>query len=292
MEIYQLRTFVTVATLGAVTKAANLLCITQPAVTGQIRALEQEIGVALFERKANKIFLTKAGESLLPEAQSLLSNFNKFKGLCGQLKGEISGRLILLTIDDPVLLRLGSTLTNLVAAYPLLNVVTCQCTAAETIADITNNLHLAGYYIGEVNSRVVIANELTKITYRIVGPKQWENKISRAGWREISKLPWISATRGTHISELSKSIFSSRGLTLNTVVEVDEINQISSIVSAGLGMTIMRDDIARLAASKDELTIWSGHEINAPLSLVYHSDQDSNPLLIALLSVIKTVWGN
>ncbi|MFD2448247.1 LysR family transcriptional regulator [Vogesella fluminis] len=52
MEIYQLRTFVTVAQQGHLTQAAELLHLSQPAVTAQIKAIEEEVGMPLFERTA------------------------------------------------------------------------------------------------------------------------------------------------------------------------------------------------------------------------------------------------
>jgi DNA-binding transcriptional LysR family regulator len=73
MEIYQLRAFVTVAKLGHLTRAAEALHVTQPAVTAQIKALEEELGVALFDRRPGRMALTKAGELLLPEADHVLT---------------------------------------------------------------------------------------------------------------------------------------------------------------------------------------------------------------------------
>lgn len=72
MEIYQIRAFVTVARLGNLTKAAEALSLTQPAVTAQLKALEQSLGVALFDRAAGRLSLAKAGEALLPTAEALL----------------------------------------------------------------------------------------------------------------------------------------------------------------------------------------------------------------------------
>ncbi len=72
MEIYQIRAFVTVARLGHLTRAAEALSLTQPAVSAQIKALEQSLGVALFERSAGRMVLARSGEALLPTAEALL----------------------------------------------------------------------------------------------------------------------------------------------------------------------------------------------------------------------------
>ena len=98
MEIYQLRAFVTVAQLGHLTRAAEILHVTQPAVTGQIKALEEELGLALFDRKPGRITLTKAGERLMPEAQQVLASAGALLGKAKELKGDVSGVIVVGTL--------------------------------------------------------------------------------------------------------------------------------------------------------------------------------------------------
>ncbi len=72
MELRQLRYFVAVAEEGNISRAAQKIFLTQPALSRQIKALEDEIGQCLFERQAHSIRLTPAGEALLREARELL----------------------------------------------------------------------------------------------------------------------------------------------------------------------------------------------------------------------------
>ncbi len=72
MELRQLRFFVAVAETGNITRAAQKVFLTQPALSRQIQALEDEIGQCLLERSAHSIRLTPVGEALLPEARELL----------------------------------------------------------------------------------------------------------------------------------------------------------------------------------------------------------------------------
>ena len=72
MELRQLRHFVAVAETGNISRAAQKIFLTQPALSRQIKALEDEIGQCLLERQAHSIRLTPAGEALLTEARELL----------------------------------------------------------------------------------------------------------------------------------------------------------------------------------------------------------------------------
>jgi LysR family transcriptional regulator, benzoate and cis,cis-muconate-responsive activator of ben and cat genes len=73
MELRQLRYFVTVAAEGNISRAAQKIFLTQPALSRQMKALEDELGVALLVRKANSIQLTPAGDTLLDEARQVLA---------------------------------------------------------------------------------------------------------------------------------------------------------------------------------------------------------------------------
>lgn len=74
MDLRHLRTFVTVAELGTVSKAALHLHIAQPALSRQISDLERELGLTLFDRVGRRLFLTGAGEQLLGNCRSLLGS--------------------------------------------------------------------------------------------------------------------------------------------------------------------------------------------------------------------------
>lgn len=74
MELRQLRYFVAVAEEGNISRAAQKIFLTQPALSRQIKTLEEEIGQCLLERQAHSIRLTAAGETLLREARELLAH--------------------------------------------------------------------------------------------------------------------------------------------------------------------------------------------------------------------------
>ena len=74
MELYQLKTFVTVAELGHLTRAAERLHISQPAVSGQMRSLEEELGVQLLDRTSRKLTATDSGVIFHQKAEAILED--------------------------------------------------------------------------------------------------------------------------------------------------------------------------------------------------------------------------
>src|SRR4051794_10662494 len=93
MELYQLRTFVTVADSGHITRAAEKLHLSQPAVSAHVKALEEELGVRLFDRNPGGMLLTRAGGQLRDRAEKVLAEVEHLRQLAASLRGEIVGRL-------------------------------------------------------------------------------------------------------------------------------------------------------------------------------------------------------
>ena len=112
MEIYQLRTFLAVAQQRHLTQAAEQLHLSQPAVTAQIKALEEELGISLFDRVSSGVQLTDAGKRLLPDAEKVLGSARGLIDHARSMQGELRGRIRIGTLIVPARLRLGQWLAG------------------------------------------------------------------------------------------------------------------------------------------------------------------------------------
>jgi DNA-binding transcriptional LysR family regulator len=291
VEIYQLRAFATVAKMGHLTRAAESLCVTQPAVTGQIKALEEELGISLFDRKPGRMALTRAGERMLPEAEKVLAAAGALLGQARQLQGEIAGTLVVGTVGDPDSLRLGSLLGGLVAALPLLEIKT-RSGASEALREAVATSSLqASFYIGPHIPRDVKGLPLQTLHYRVVAPFALRDRVLRAGWGEISEMPWIGAPHASHVQTLLHDTFSRQGLSPKIVLESDDAAAPRSLVRAGIGLALLREEVAVSAAERDELVIWPHTRVEALLSFIYPATAEHDPAIVAALSVLRGVWG-
>ncbi|MFN7064831.1 MAG: LysR substrate-binding domain-containing protein [Aquificaceae bacterium] len=95
IDISKLKTFVAVADLGSFSKASEILYITQPAVTQQIKALEKIVGAKLFQRQGSKIVLTDEGKRIYQIAKSLLSNYESLMEEMAKIKKDFKDTLLL-----------------------------------------------------------------------------------------------------------------------------------------------------------------------------------------------------
>src|SRR6266849_5119453 len=93
MNLRHLRTFVSIADAGGFARAANRLNLSQPALSRQIRALETELGVPLFDRIGRRVQLTSEGEDLLRRSRRLLAEADSLAERARALKGGQTGLL-------------------------------------------------------------------------------------------------------------------------------------------------------------------------------------------------------
>lgn len=291
MEIYQLRAFVTVAQLGNLTRAAEVLHVTQPAVTAQIKALEEELGITVFDRRPGGIVLTRAGELMLGDAEQILTLVGSLQGRAREMRGKVTGTLVIGTVGDPDSLRLGSLLNSLVGALPLLDIKTRQGHAGDLRDLVATGGLQASFYIGANIPKDVLGIALQTVQYRIVGPFSYRQKLLHAGWREIAEMPWIGSPPQHHAQTLLKDLLAKQGLTPHIAVELDEAASPQALVRAGLGLALLREDIALPASERDEVVIWPHARASAMLCFIYPKPSEHDPAIIATLSQLRSVWG-
>lgn len=290
MEIYQLRTFVTVAKLCHVTRAAERLHLTQPAASGHIKALERELGVALFQRAQSGVALTREGELLIREAETALAAVAALASRARAVRGQITGRVRLGTLDDAELIRIGPFVTELLRAHPLVELRVQNGRPGWVMEGVQSAALDAGYFIGACPDPAVATLELRQLTYRVVAPRQRAEEVRAAGWREIAAMPWIGGTPQSALARLLSDLFREHGAAPRPAIEADEESCVRSLVAAGAGLCLMREETALAAAQSGELVLWEQGRARVPLSFVYPAGCEREPLLAAMLGVLRRLW--
>ncbi len=291
MEIYQLRAFVTAGKLGNLTRTAEALHLTQPAITAQIKALEEELGVALFDRKPGRISLTRSGEVLLPEAESVLAAAQQLLGAAQTLRGEVKGQFVLGTLHEAEGLRLGPLLADFVKAMPLVDIRTRSAAAQELHAQVAAGLLHAAFFMGSHVPQDVQSIELQRVYYRVVGPVAWRDRLLHADWAALAAMPWVSAPASHHVYRLMLDMFAGRGLAPQVAIECEAYSSCSlSLVRNGVGLAIVREEQALQASERQEWLVWPHARLQAQLSFIYPSLLEHDPATVAMVSMLRKIW--
>jgi DNA-binding transcriptional LysR family regulator len=290
MELYQLRSFAAVAESGHLTRAADRLHISQPALSAQIKALEDELGVPLFERLPSGMELTPAGRSLLPEAQKVVAAAQVLRSHASAFKGEVAGRVSVGTVSDPGFIRVGDLLALAVENFPLLEIELHHVVTGEAFEKVRDGVLDASFYYGSLTQPNVAALPLRNVAYRVVAPVAWRERVENAPWDDIVAMPWVMTPPISTHSALAGQLFREHGISPARRVEADHEAVISSLVVAGLGVSLMREDLAIAAAAAGDVVLWSNKRLLTTLSFIYLAEREDEPVLRALRDMLARVW--
>lgn len=289
MELYQLRTFVTVAEHGNLTQAAEVLHLSQPAVTAQIKALEEEFGLPLFERIAGGVALTRAGSELIEEARTLLAGARHLRESAQQMSGKTRARLRLGTTLTPGLLRMGPLCRTLHDSYPLLDIELRPGLSGDILNLVRKKELDAGFFIGRNPYSNVASWPLTTLQFSVIAPPDWQEKIS-GDVRSLGKLPWIGALPFSAQHTLQQEFWRQHNLHPKTVLAGGQEADFPELVMAGLGLALMREPQAGELARQGRIIALPDLELKADLSFITASDNAESQLILALRQILEQSW--
>lgn len=296
MDITQLRAFVAVAREGNLTRAAEHLHVTQPAVSLQIKALQQALNVQLFTRVASGMTLTDNGAKLLPLAERTISSLAEFRQAAAALHlaaaDNLTGTLSIGTILDPEFIRLGGFLKRLVETYPQLSTDLRHGMSGNVLHQVKSGELDVGYYLGTPPGRLFHSLSLTSFTYQVVAPRGWKNRVAGKDWPALARLPWIwSPPESIHNRLLSKT-FSQWKVNPQKVAMVDQEPSMLDLVKSGVGLSLVRESIALKEAHAHGLVIADAVTLSTDLSFIALSRRKNEAAIIAVFNLLQDVWNS
>jgi DNA-binding transcriptional LysR family regulator len=242
MNFYQLTYFKKVSETRNISRAAEELLITQPAVSKQIRALEEELGERLFDRIGKKVLLTRAGAILYAHTDRILRSIQEAKAAVRDISKECSGELVVGTSDHISLHRLPDVLKSYIAAYPKVD-LKLRCHRSETILDMVNkNLVDLGVITLPSSGRGLISRVIWHDPMSLVFPGNHPlRSLKTIRLRDVVRYGMILPESGTTTRQVIDSAFMKKNLQMNVTMEVAYIETIKVLVKVGLGISVLPD---------------------------------------------------
>lgn len=290
MELYQLRSFAAIAEAGQLTRAAEVLHISQPALSAQLKALEEELDFALFERTPAGMVLTSAGKRLLGQAEKVLAAVQALQNDARALKGEIAGKVRIGTLSDPDFIRVGEFVSAAAQKHPLLEIELHQGVTGECLERVRDGHLDASFYYGEMKFPSVTGMRLREMSYRVAAPAAWSDRLRNADWDEVAAQPWIIPPPLSTHHQLAHTLLREHGVEPSRVVEADQEFVIGSLVVSGVGIALMREDLALEREAAGEVFLVGDDRIETTLWFIYLKEREGDPILRALLDVQEATW--
>lgn len=296
-DLHTLRAFVSVAREGSVSRAAERLHLTQPAVSLKLKQFQEKLGLTLFRRHPRGLALTEDGSVLLIAAEKALAGVAAFEQSARALHNTLRGRLKIGTIVDPEFIRLGAFLLRLVERAPQLETELHHGMSGSVLEKVRSCDLDVGFFLAPpdegpgASTPEVAYRELTHFHYHVIAPAGWSSRLSGANWARVATLPWITTPPESVHHRLLHKVLDSLGPTPRSVAQVDQEASMLELVRAGAGLSLARDALAMAERQERGLVVVEGLRLPCALCFVWRKDRDEDPLIASAREVLNQVWG-
>ncbi len=255
MDLRQLNTFVQVAELGSLSKAAERLHIAQPALSRQIRLLEQELRTSLFTRHGRGMVPTEAGDALLARAISILRQVEEARADLGARSDVVRGKVVLglpPTVGDVLAARIITRFTRLYPEVSLRIVPAFTGYLREWLQ--RGELDLAIMYEQHPADRIHTRPLLTERLF-LVADRQAGLRLDRpVGLSAIASHRLILPGPTHSLRQLIEREAAAKRLTLDVPIEADALQTLKDLARRGLGATVLPFASVHEEVAEEKLT--------------------------------------
>lgn len=240
MDLRQLTALVTVAEVGSITRAARLLHLVQPSVTRQIKLLEDEVGVALFERSASGMTLTPSGEVLVTRARRALLELERARA---ELRPDAAGLTGIVTIGllESVVDVLAEPLVQAVAAeHPALELrlLTAYSGHLQEWLD-AGDVDLSLLYDLSSSPSLAVVPLVEELLWAVAPPGSGLDPAVPVACAQVLARRLVLPVPGHGLRVLIDQATSSVDVQPDVVVQVNSMHLQKQLVAAGHGWTIL-----------------------------------------------------
>jgi LysR family transcriptional regulator, transcriptional activator of the cysJI operon len=258
MDISVFKTFTIVAKYGSISIAGEEVHLTQPAVTKQVKYLEELYGMKLFER-GSKLKLTEAGKMVLVYAHQLLNTYNESLQAISENGERVQGTLKFgsnLTLGIYVLPKLMGHFLDL---YPEVKPDVFLHNTENIVRAIKQKAVNFGFISADIKEPQIQRHVFYEDRITIVAGKPLGLNAKTVGWNELQRLPFIMRERGSDIRETVEQWLKDRTIRLQPRMELNNTEAIKECVRCGIGFSCL----PRCSVEED-LRLGCLQEIHAP----------------------------
>jgi DNA-binding transcriptional LysR family regulator len=239
MLLAQIEGFLEIVRQGTLSRAAEALCITQPALTARLAALEAELGAPLFVRSRRGMVLTEFGRAFLPYAERAVASLQGGRQLVAELQRGAAGELVLGAAPAVSTYVLPGLLVRYAARHPNVRLIVRTGHSEEILRMALNHEVALGLVRQlqhpDVESRLLYHDELVLVA------DPWHPFAGRGRIRlaELAEARLIFFDRTSSYFELTNALFRAAGVSPREVMELDNIDAAKKMVANGLGVALL-----------------------------------------------------
>ena len=291
MDIQHLKAFIAVACTKNLTQAAEKLFLAQPAVSAQIKALESDVGTALFVRTNNGMQLTRAGEVLLPEAEALLQHKHRLEQFAQTLSADYV-HSVQLGIIHPIESRKVTALTRcIVEQEPKTQLHIHYGMSIEILSRLLAKKIHAGFFLGHIDQRNLQVHFLEHVDYSLICPQSQLQRIRDNLPKSLNDSTWIEMSGISSSYKNLQQFWHRHKLNPKKQIICDYPQTIIDLAVAqqGLAMVPKHSALEAVDQGKD-IAVLDEFEQHLPLHFIYLDEFSEDPAVTLLLENVQRLW--
>ncbi|HEU0003984.1 MAG TPA: LysR family transcriptional regulator [Ktedonobacteraceae bacterium] len=259
MEFYQLTYFLAAAQTQNFHKAAELCLVAQSALSRQIAALEDELGVALFTRNKKRVTLTTAGQEFALYVSKAMEQLQEGQQFLADLQAGQRGTILIGCIESLATAFLPALFDSFHQQYPHIRLKVRVNHTDELITAVEQGEVELGLILDpRLQSELLIIKELYRQPLHLlvsVHHPLAHMKDSTITLEQIVHEPFILLDETSRMGQITKRIFSQRGLPLRPLVEIESVEGLKEMVRQGTGVTLTLPALIRPSQVGNDLAL-------------------------------------
>ena len=286
MDLRCLKTFCCVAEQCSFTRAAERLGYSQSTVSFQIRQLEKELNVRLFDRINHTVTLTDQGHTVLQYAQQMEQlSLNLLESL--HPSKEITGHIRLAMANSLCPVMLGNRYSSFRREYPGISLKIIPTETREMFRLLNQNevdlVLTLDHHIYQ--AEYVIVSEERVHTHFIAAPSFRLAKKPTLSVRELLDQPFLLTERGMSYRRIMDDDLAERSLAINPVLETGDADLICRLISQGAGISLLPDYVTEKARQNGELVYLPVNDLKVEVwkQLLHHREKWVSPAMKAVI---------
>ncbi|MFD8338250.1 LysR family transcriptional regulator [Streptomyces solisilvae] len=287
MELHQLRYVAAVAQAGSFTRAAETLFLAQPSLSVQIRKLEKELGVALFERLGRRVALTAAGEEFLAYILPALSNLERARERAAEVRDLRRGKLAVGVLPSVGTALLPRVLADYRSAYPDIDIrliehnVSVEFERMVQAGDLDLAVVRVPWGCPGITGRTLIQEPMVAM----LAPGHRLADRRAIDIADLADDEFVATHPGTGLRMLLDAVTRRHGFEPRVTVEVEQLSVLCGMVRSGVGVSV----VPRLVASGYPVTVPSADPRDSrELGVVWRAGSPLAPAAVMLLDRLLT----
>lgn len=292
MNLQQLRYAVALAEAKSFTKAAAEMFVVQSGLSQQVRRLEQELGLQLFERTTRSVSLTPAGESLMPLLHQVVAGVERIKIDAQALSGTVAGRLTVGMMEvPPESFDVATLMANFHARFPEVSVTLRSGGSAallEAARDRKLDVAVVGSNVSRAFEQLTFTHLFSESLVAVIPATHPLTRSTAVSIEELAELPFIDFPPGYGLRHETDRGFAE--VSRRVAFEVTRVDEVIHFVRKELGVALLPESVARARADRDpELALRpvAGVELHRRVHLVTQHRQLRSAACEAFLACVE-----